>query len=185
MDEAIERELRAYGRERGFRADTLERWIGLPPEDAEALWELTREMRLGENQLRDLWEWAEEIAVRDHRTLAAVLASEPLRAARRSAGGRNERLKAFKADLRRLRFPSLAKAEERAAALIANLDLPAGVRLHLPDFFEGDHVRAELIARDAAGLAAAARRLAAAAATPACEEIFELLSEAPDSTGSD
>lgn len=185
MDEAVERDVRAYATERGFRGETIERWIRLSAEDGAALWELTRELRLGENQLRDLWEWAEEIAARDQRTLAATLAGDSLGAARRAPGGRHERLKAFKMSLRRLRFPSLARAEDRAAALIASLELPAGVRLSVPEFLEGDQVRAEIIASDAASLAAAARRLVDAATSPACEEIFELLSEAPDPSGSD
>ena len=185
MDEELEREIRAYARERGFHAETIERWVGMSGADARALWELAREMRLGENQLRDLLEWAEEVAARDRTTLAAVFACDPLRAARQGAGGRNDRLKALKASLRRLRFPTLAKTQDRIGELIAGLDLPPGVRLTVPDFLEGDDVRAEIVARDPASLAAAARRLADAAATPACGEIFELLSEAPESSGSD
>ena len=185
MNESLEQEIRAYTGERGFHADTVERWIGLDDDGAAALWELTRELRLGENQLRDLWNWSEEIAARDRTTLAAVIGAAPLRAARRGAGGRNERLKAFKTGLHRLRFPRLVETTDRIAELIAGLELPAGVRLSVPDLLEGDEVRAEIVARDPAVLASAARKLAEAAATPACEKIFELLSEGAESTGSE
>lgn len=185
MNDTLEGAIRAYTTERAFHADTCERWLSLAADDAGALWELTQELRLGENQLRDLWQWAEEIAARDRTTLAAVLTGAAVRAARQRPGGRSERLKASKAALRRLRFPGLAKTEDRIAALIAGLDLSPTVRLSVPDFLEGDELRAEIVARDAAGLAAAAHRLAQAAAQPACEEIFELLSEAPETSGSD
>jgi hypothetical protein len=178
MDETLERDIRAYGAERGFQRQTVDRWLQLSGADAAAIWELTRDLRLGENQLRDLWEWSEEIAARDGSTLATVLALEPVRLARRTAGGRNDRLKALKAALRRLRFPALTKTQDRINALIASLGLPAGVRLSVADLLEGDDLRAEIVARDPAGLEAGARALADAAATPACEEIFELLSGA-------
>jgi len=185
MDEELAGSIRVYAEQRGFHAESTERWLAMSNEDAAALWDLTRDLRLGENQLRDLWEWAEEIAARDRTTLAAVLASDSLLVARRIAGGRKDRLKAIKASLRRLRFPILARTQHRIGALIASLELPAGVRLSVPDFLEGDEVRAEIVARDPRSLAAAARRLEVAAATSACEEIFELLSEAPESSDSD
>jgi hypothetical protein len=180
MDDArLAAEICAYANERGFRAASVERWLALAVEDAAALWELVGALRLGENQARNLWEWAEEIAARDGTTMAKVLTAEAFRAALHGSGGRNDRLKAVKAHLRRRRFPTLARAEDRLAALIADLELPSGVKLSLPEFLEGDEVRVEIVAADAKSLLAAANRIAAAAATPACEEIFELLSEAP------
>jgi len=180
MDRArLADEISAYANERGFRSATVDRWVALAADDAAALWDLVSALRLGENQARDLWEWGEEIAARDGRTLAAVFAAQPLQEALHGSGGRNDRLKAVKAHLRRLRFPTLARTEDRLEALVGGLGLPRGVKLSLPEFLEGDEVRVEIVARDAKGLQAVATQLANAAATPACEEIFELLSHAP------
>jgi hypothetical protein len=179
MDPQIEGDIRTYTGERGFHAATLDRWLALADLDKAALWDLTRQLRLGENQLRDLWVWSEEIAARDETSIATVLAHESVKAAR-TAAGRAECLKGVKAALRRLRFPALVRAEDRIAALIRALGLPRNVRLILPDHLEGDELRIEIEASDAAALRTAAAALAAAAGTSACEEIFELLSGSAD-----
>jgi hypothetical protein len=173
-------QIRAFARERRYSAATLERWLALDPPDGHALLELARELRLGENQLRDLWEWAEEIAQRDRRSLAQVLAHESVAALRRNRTlGRNDKLKLIKAALRRLRFPQLAATEERLAALVGQLDLPRNIRVTFPEFLEGDEVRIEIVADSVASLQTAVDRLRVAAAAPACAKIFQTLEEAP------
>jgi hypothetical protein len=172
--------IRAFAHERRYGAPTLERWLALDPADGLALLELAQELRLGENQLRDLWEWTEEIAQRDQRSLAQVLALEPVAAPRRSRSlGRNDKLKLTKAALRRLRFPQLVAAEERLAALVRQLDLPRNIRVTFPEFLEGDDVRIEILADSVASLKAAADRLRAAAEAPPCTAIFQVLEEGP------
>ena len=172
--------IRAFVHQRRYSTATVERWLALDPTDGRALLELAQELRLGENQLRAVWEWAEEIAQRDHISLAQVLTLEPVAAARRSRTiGRNDKLKLVKAALRRLRFPQLAAAEARLAALVRELDLPRNIRVSFPEFLEGDEVRIEIAADSAACLAAAADRLRAAAETQACTVIFRILEEAP------
>lgn len=177
IDGVLENSIRGYAAERGFRPATVARWLALDAPDATALWELARDLRPGENQMRDLWEWAAEIAAREAVSLSQVL-SQVMTASGR--GGRNERLKQIKAALRRRRFPLLAAAEERVAARIRDLRLPPGVRVTVPDNLEGDQVRIEFSARSAAALRAAAEAVARAASTAACEEIFELLSDPPE-----
>jgi len=170
---------RAFAAERRYGAATLERWARLAPPDAAALGELVHELRLGENQLRDLWEWLDEIAARDGETLAAVLASDPVRTARQRHLSRNDRLKLIKGVLRKRRFPQLAAHEERLAALVHELNLPRAVRVTLPEFLEGDALHLEIVADSIDALRAAAEALRAAAHTSACAELFTLLGEAP------
>lgn len=174
-EQQIDNELRAYAKERGFRGETIQRWLALADEDRASLWDLTRELRLGENQMRDLWDWSEEIAARDATSIAAVLAHPSVKAAR-AAAGRGERLKGVKAALRRLRFPVLVEVQDRITTLTRTLELPRNVRLIVPEYLEGDEIRIEIVGGDAPSLRAAAEKVASAAATPACEEIFELLS---------
>jgi hypothetical protein len=171
--------IRAFGAERKYSEASVERWLRLAPADGTALLELARDLRLGENQLRDLWEWAEEIAARDRSPLAHVLASDAIAAARRRPVGRNDKLKLIKGALRRLRFPQLAAVEDRLGTLVHELALPHNVRLTLPEFLEGDAIRIEIVADSPATLRAAAARLNDAAHTRVCELIFELLGEAP------
>jgi len=168
-------QVRAFAAERRLRPTCIDRWLALSATDGSALLTLASELRLGENQLRDLWEWAEEIALRDASTLAAVLESEPLRSVRGSRLGRADALKAFKAALRRLRFPEMAAQERRIAALVDRLGLPAGVRVQWPEFLEGDSLRVVIDARGAGALRAAAYALGEAAQRAECAEIFSLL----------
>ena len=171
--------IRAYTGARTYSATTTERWFRLDAADGSALLQLATELRLGENQLRDLWDWAEEIAERDGVTLRHVLAAKPIVAARTRKLGRNDKLKAIKAALRRLRFPQLADSEDRLAGLIRTMELPRTVRVALPEHLEGDQVRIEITATSTAAWRAAAAALLAAAESPACTELFALLGEAP------
>jgi hypothetical protein len=168
-------DIRAYAAARRYSAATTERWLRIDPRDGEALLEVASELRLGENQLRGLWEWAEEIALRDGLAVAQVLRHEAILAARARPVSRNDRLRLVKAALRRLRFPQLVATEDRLAALIGALGLPRSVRMTLPDHLEGDEVRVEIVAQDPAALRAAALALQAAADRPGCAEIFRLL----------
>jgi hypothetical protein len=169
----------AFAEQRKYSAATLERWLALDDADAAAVLGLARPLRLGENQLRGLWEWAQDIAHRDGSSVGTVLAAETVTAVLRSALGRNDKLKRIKMHLRRLRFPQLCAAEQRLTDLVRSLDLPGDVSVRLPEFLEGDEVQVEIVARDAESLQRAAARLQEAAATPACAEIFALLGEAP------
>ena len=178
-DSAFDEALRVFAAERKYHGATVDRWLQLQSGDGAALLDLARELRLGENQLRDLWEWADDIAARDGLSLAQILTSDPVAAALRSQVSRNDRLKRVKDTLRRLRFPQLTAIEERLAGLVRALALPQSVRLTFPEGLEGDAVRVEVVAESAAALRAAAARLHAAADTDACAEIFTLLREAP------
>ena len=175
----IDAAVRSFTAERRYSQAMVERWLRLPSADAAALLDLAQELRLGENQLRDLWEWAEEIAERDRMSLAQVLALEPIAAARRQQLSRNDRLNLVKATLRRLRFPQLAAVENQLAARVRELGLPGNVRLTWPEFLEGDSMQIEIVADSAAALRDAAMRLLAAAQSPACDAIFALLADAP------
>jgi ribonuclease D len=178
IDSSLDASVRSFAAERKYGHATLQRWSRLGPDDAGALLALAQELRPSENQLRDLWDWTEEIAARDHLGLAQVLAAEPVTAARRRAVSRNDKLKLVKGALRRRRFPQLAAAEERLAALVRELALPPSIRVTFPEFLEGDAVRVEITADSAAAFRRAAEALQAASATPACEQIFAVLAEA-------
>jgi hypothetical protein len=172
-------EVQAWCRERRYRDSIRERWLGLPAADAEALWAVARELRLGENQLRDLWQWAEEIAARDGSSLQAVLEAPEIRAALERRLSRNDRLRLLRHALRRRRFPELAAVEDELHALVHAAGLPAHVRLELPVDLEGDAVQVRLVARTAEELVQGAAALLRWADSDACRRLFALLEEAP------
>ncbi len=179
VDPNVEVQIRTYTAERTYSPATVDRWLRLAPPDAAALLALARELRLGENQLRDLWDWAEEIAARDGICVSQVLTAGPLADARTRGRGRNDTLKAIKGALRRLRFPQLAAVEDRLSALVRELGLPRNVRVTLPEFLEGDQLHIHIVAESTNTLRHAASALLQAADTVACQQIFTLLEEAP------
>lgn len=177
-DASLSEAIRALARERRYSPAFVERWLALAEPDARACFELADGLKLGENQLRDLWQWADDIGARDASTLADVFGHDDIRRVMARPLGRADRLKAVKDALRRRRFPQLLAQEEKLAALADKLALPRGVRLTWPDMLEGDSLRIEFAATDPATLAALARAVAEAAARPECAAMFALLDEA-------
>jgi hypothetical protein len=171
--------VRRFTTARHYRAATIDRWLSLPAADASALLALAEALRLGENQLRDLWDWSAEIAGREQSTLAAVLGEAGVQAALRRKESRNDRLKHVRNELRRRRFPQLVATEERLKALVQRLNLPRTMRISLPPYLEGDGLSLEMEIRSPEDLRQAGRVLLQVADAAACAELFALLEEAP------
>ena len=149
----------AYARQKRFSAATLARWQAWPAEDRAALLSLVRDLRCGENHVKDLLDWLADIARRDACGVAEVLAQPAIRAARAGSASRNDRLKAVKAALRRLRFPRLTRLEDRVHQAVRALDLGRSVQVSFPPNFEGDELTISLTARSADELRAQCARL--------------------------
>jgi hypothetical protein len=167
--------VRAYAAAKHFGEATLERWLAQTTADRAALLEVAAQLRLGENQFRDLFDDLLAVGARQGCTIAAVVDSAALRAVLASGLGRNEAVKGFKRAVRRLRYPQLSAVEQRLAELAKTVRLPAGVRLELPENLEGEHVGVTLRARSAAELRAQAGAVVAALQSAPLEEMFALL----------
>jgi len=134
-----------YSKEKGFHRQTLDRWLRLAAPDREALWDLVREINMGESHLRDFLDWLEEIALRDGVTVCEI-AKRPalLQTLSDPRLGRNDKLKRIKEELRRLRFPRLAGIEERIRQRIRDLRLSPGIRIYVPAGLEGGALTVQL-----------------------------------------
>jgi hypothetical protein len=175
----LRRRVEALAAAHRLQAALVERWQALAAADAAAVCDLAERLRLGENHIRDLCEWSEEIALRDGTTIAAVLESTPVTAALSRALGRNDAVKTLREVLRRLRFPRLAALEDQLAQRVRRLALPAGVRLVLPPNLQDTEIRVEIRAGDLAALTAAVDALRAAVQRPELAELFALMGEVP------
>ena len=175
----LQRRTDAFCVEHRLQPAVAQRWRALDRADAAAVLDLAEALRLGENHLRDFLEWADEIAVRDATSIAAVLGGEAVRAARERDLGRNEAIKAVREALRRVRFPRLSALEDDLARRVRALALPPGVRVLLPPNLLDTEVRVELRGADLASFRAAVERLHAAVQRTEFAEIFALLAEAP------
>lgn len=159
-----------------MHGQTLGRWLKLPETDREALWNLVRELKLGENHLKDFLDWLEEIALRDKVSLSDVLNracfSDTLSDPRL---GRNDKLKRMKEGLRRLRFPRLARVEEEIRKRIHEMGLAPQIRISFPPGLEGAELTVQLKATSHEALQKLIEELAEALEKRAMREIFALL----------
>lgn len=171
----------AYGREKGFHKQTLERWLGLSEVDREALLELARGLKLGENHLRDFLDWLQEIALRDGVSFSDVLNGAALsRISSDPRLSRNDKLKRMKEELRRLRFPRLARLEEEIQRRVQEMKLGPRIRISFPPGLEGGELTVQMKAASHETLRKLIEELAEALEKRAMREIFALIEGGED-----
>lgn len=171
-----EREIRNYSTAKGFHPQTLERWLSWQADDASALARLAIALKISENHLRDLMDWLEEVARRDHRSIHAILTSKTIDdSATDPRLGRADRLKRVKEQIRRLRYPRLVETEDAIQRKIGELKLHPEIRLTVPPGLEGGRLRVEFSATNHAELKQLAVKLTEALDKPSMPEIFDLL----------
>jgi hypothetical protein len=127
--------------------------------------------------LTDALDWLDEIAARDGARPAVALDDSDLQAAIRARGSAPDRLKRWKARLRRMRFPRLAARETEVASAINALDLGNAATVIPPPDLEGGVLTVALRARSSGELAAAVERLRTSVTRGAFDRVFALLDE--------
>lgn len=167
--------VRAYAADKRFAPAIVSRWLEQSADDRDALLELARNHRLGENQFRDVLDDLLAIGARLGCNVADVLQQGSVQAVLQRPLGRNEAIKALKQALRRLRYPQLSAAEQRLAELARSLRLPSGVRIEPPENLEGEHLAVTVRARSAAELRAQVRALEVAVQQDAVDEMYAVL----------
>lgn len=171
----IDQEIIAYSEARGFHKQTLGRWLEMTEADRRALWGLVKDLKLGENHLRDFLDWLEEIGLRDGVGISEVLKGESLlRISSDPRLGRNDKLKQIKEELRRLRFPRLARTEEEIRRRIRELKLRPQIQISVPPGLEGG-VTVQVKAASYEEWVQLAEELGALSERKAMKEIFGLL----------
>src|SRR5207237_8966032 len=125
--------IRDYAKEKGFHPQTLARWLHWEPQDRDALCRLAVGLKIGENHLRELMDWLEEIALRDRCGIHQILAQQKIAHIGSDPRlGRADKLKRIKEQIRRLRFPPLRQIENTIRARLRELKLPPALRLAVP-----------------------------------------------------
>jgi hypothetical protein len=172
-----ENAIREYALSKGFHLQTLDRWLGWPAADQDALERVAVGLRLGENHLREMMDWLEEIALRDHTTISEVLMRPAIDSIYGDPRlGRADKVKRIKEQLRCWRFPRLAALEQSIRLKIQALRLPAGIQLSVPQGLEGGRVQVAFSAASIAEFDQLTHRLSDAASSVIIAEIFQALS---------
>lgn len=154
----------------------MARWLAWEQPDRDALYRLAFALKIGENHLRDLMDWLEEISLRDGLHARQILANGAVPDVESDPRlGRADKLKRIKEQVRKLRFPRLAQTEDSIRARIQELKLQPGIRLTVPAGLEGGRLRIEFDASSQDELQRLIARLADATAKEAVREIFAML----------
>jgi hypothetical protein len=174
---SLAEQILAYAHYKHLSVQTLARWQAWAEEDQGALLKLAEELQLGENHLRDFIDWLEEVVLREGGTIRGVLSRPEIHRLREGRLSRNDRLKAVKESLRRIRYPQLSQLEDGLRAVVKALDLGSRVRVSFPPAFEGNQVTIEITARNVGELDDSVTRLRQRLADGALQRMFDLLDQ--------
>jgi hypothetical protein len=173
----LEAQLAAYAQRKHLSPATSDRWQAWQVGDRAALLTCAEELQLGENQLKDFLDWLEEIALRDETAIQAVLGQREIRTALTTRGSRNDKLKAVKTALRKMRYPRLTQLEASARAAVKALDLGRSVQILFPPAFEGDEITVTFHARNTQELQERLSRLQQRVDDGSFQRMFDVLDE--------
>ena len=148
----IDAQIRTLAAERRMPESHVARWLAMDLTSRGELLEIARALRLRTGQLLTALETLEEIAVREHATVAAVLDSPEIRRIANGPGSAPTRATAFLETLRTLRYPLLKKMQERLRTEVSALKLPRGISIDLPKDLGSDELTVSLRVRSAAEL---------------------------------
>jgi hypothetical protein len=176
-----EAQIRDYARNKGLHPQTLERWLRWGQSDREALCKLAVRLKIGENHLRDLMDWLEEIALRDQSEIQALLGGKVIKEIESNPRlGRADKLKRIKEQIRRARFPRLTQAEDSIRARIQDLKLHPDIKVTVPPGLEGGSLQVEFSASNHQQLKSQIAKLAEAANSDSLAEVFGILAGSRD-----
>ena len=144
--------IRALAEKRRLPASHLEKWLAMDEASRRAFLDIAQTLKLRTGQIVAALDLLDEITVREKCTPANILAREEIRRAVSARGSTPARAAAFLDALRAIRFPRLRRANQRIAAAIAALRLPAGVSVVLPKDLHSDELMVRLSAKTGSDL---------------------------------
>lgn len=124
--------IRALASARHLPESHLARWLAMDMPSRTAFLKFAESLRLRTGQIVLALDLLGEIAVRESKSAADILAVSELARIAQRAGSAPERARAFIDALRAMRFPRLSEAAARLESAIGELRLPRGISLVLP-----------------------------------------------------
>ena len=173
----LNEQIATYAHEKRLSPQTLARWSAWSEEDQAAFLVVVRVLQLGENHLRDFLDWLEEITARDGGTARELLTRADIHQPLQSTLTRNDKLKAVKEALRRIRYPRLSRLEGDVRAAVKALDLGNRIQVSFPPALEGEDITVELKAHNLQELTDSLRRLQQRVEDGALQRLFALFDE--------
>ena len=140
----MEDEIKNYVLKEEVSRSNIRRLATLTPDDRMAILSLISSLKLGENRLREILTFLEEIS-RKNQCQAKEIVQRPeiqaiLSQKEFTPSQKTERIKKVLMDLR---YPRMHQLEEKFEKKRKDLNLPSSISLHHPPFFEGRELRIE------------------------------------------
>ena len=149
----IDAHIRELAAERRLPSSHLDRWLAMDPPSRAAMLDIAQALRLRTGQLVTALDTLDEIAVREHVTVAAILDRPEIRRIANGSGSAPSRASALLEALRTLRYPLLKKMQEQLRTEVSALKLPRGISIDLPKELGSDELTVSLRVRSGAELA--------------------------------
>jgi hypothetical protein len=142
LDREIKREL-AQGR---VSLHVVKLLMDLDRESRTAAFSLFQEAGLNSNQQKQCVEILFDLFQLTGKKISPLLEEESLRALLSDTKtNKPQKARALLQNLREQRFPRLAEAERKFKETVTRMDLPAGVKMEPPPYFEGSNYRLEIL----------------------------------------
>jgi hypothetical protein len=149
----IDAQIRELAAERRLPPSHIARWLAMDPQSRAAMLDIARSLRLRTGQLVTALETLDEIAVREHVTVAAILDRPDVRRIANGSGSAPSRASALLEALRTLRYPRLKEMQDELRFEVSAMKLPRGVSIDLPKDLGSDELTVSLRVRSGADLA--------------------------------
>jgi len=142
---SMEDEMKRYIVQEEVSRSNIRRLASMTSEDRMATLSLLSALKLGENHLREVLTLLEETAQRDRRTVREIIALREIQATLSHQNlTPSQRTEKVKKALLTLRYPRLSQLQETFETKRKGLNLPSGLSLQHPAFFEAKGVKIEL-----------------------------------------
>ena len=142
---SMEDEMKRYIVQEEVSRSNIRRLASMTSEDRMATLSLLSALKLGENRLREVLTLLEETTQRDRRTVREIIALREIQATLSHQNlTPSQRTEKVKKALLTLRYPRLSQLQETFETKRKGLNLPSGLSLQHPAFFEAKGVKIEL-----------------------------------------
>ncbi len=118
-------------------------------------------LRFNVNQQKIFLEYLLDISSKDNKTISEVLDEEPLKNIFVATRMNNpQKANAVIRELRSRLFPTLIKSEQTFKHMVSKSNLPKGVKINAPPFFEAPHYKMDILFKDGVELIEKLKQLA-------------------------
>ncbi len=149
MEKGLHVEEKEYVAQGSVSFTALKSAIAIEPASRIALFRMLHELRLNINQQLQFIDYMIDLSNSNHKSILEMVKEPPLAdLCGQTSINRPQKARAILNYLRSLRFPALSQAEQGFKASVSRMNLPKGVRIEPPPYFEGPELKMEIRFRD-------------------------------------